>query len=174
LQAYRDSPAGRVTVGPDARISQLLARPSPGSTVCDLLAQIVTSLNVDGNVFIGKWRGADGGVVQLVVFDPGMCTVRLKGQVVTYTVLAYGGVVETGPSDILHIKSSVSIDHLRGVSPITQYQMAMGLNASLQASAKAFVDQGSRPSTSGPPSSAATSTALTPPSSCSAASATAS
>ena len=145
LKAYRNMPTGRVEVGPDARISQLLARPFPGATICDILAQIVQSLNTDGNSFVGKWR-QDGQVVQLGVFDPQMVQIRLMNGVLVYTVGYYGGSVETGPEDILHIRSSVSLDHLRGVSPIVQCKMAMGLNASLSTSAKAFMDQGSRPS----------------------------
>jgi HK97 family phage portal protein len=146
LEAYRNTPDGRVEVGPDARISQLLARPFPGCTLPDLLGQIMQSLAVDGNCFIGKWRGADGSVVQLGVFDPQMVQIRLMNQVIIYTVGYYGGSIETGPEDILHIRGSVSLDHLRGVSPIMQCAMAMGLNASLSASAKKFQDQGSRPS----------------------------
>lgn len=146
LEAYRDTPTGPVEVGFDSRISRLLERPSPGSTVCDLLGLIVTSLQVDGNCFLAKYRGEDGGVVQLGVFDPNQVTVRRVGQVIEYTIGSIGGVITTGPQDILHIRSSVSLDHLRGISPVTQCKMAMSLNASLQASAKTFYEQGSHPS----------------------------
>lgn len=146
LEAYRATATGRQQVGPDARISQLLARPVPGSTVCDLLAQIVQSLQVDGNAFVGKFRDADGNIVQLGVFDPQMVQVMLHGQVITYIVGYSGGSVEVGPEDILHIRSSVSLDHLRGVSPITYCAAAMGLNASLGVSAQNLMSQGSRPS----------------------------
>ena len=146
LEVFRDTPTGRQEVGPDARISQLLARPMPGQTVCDFLAQVVQSLVTNGSAFIGKWRNADGQVAMLGVFDPQMVQVRMLANIIVYTVGYYGGSVETGPDDILHVRSSVSLDHLRAVSPIGQCQMAMGLNASLATSAKAFMDQGSRPS----------------------------
>jgi len=146
LEPFRDTPSGRVEVGPDARISQLLRRPAPGQTLCDLVAMIVQSLLVDGNAFIGKFTDDSGTIVQLACFDPAMVQVRLHGQIVTYIAGYSGGSIETGPDDILHIRSSVTLDHLRGVSPITQCAMAMGLNASLSASAQNLMDQGSRPS----------------------------
>jgi HK97 family phage portal protein len=146
LNVYRTTSTGRQAVGPDARISQLLARPSPGCTVCDLLGKMTQALCVDGNCFLGKWKNSDGEIAMLDVFDPQMVQIRMLANLVIYTVGYYGGSIETGPEDILHIRSSVSLDHLRGISPIGQCAMAMGLNASLATSAKAFMDQGSRPS----------------------------
>ena len=40
----------------------------------------------------------------------------------------------------------MSADGLRGMSPVTQCRVALGLSSSLQQSAKAFTEQGSRPS----------------------------
>src|SRR5829696_664674 len=55
------------------------------------------------------------------------------------------GRTEHGPDDILHIKG-MSVDGLRGLSPVAQCRIALGLSSSLQASAKAYTDHGSKPS----------------------------
>ena len=62
-----------------------------------------------------------------------------------YTISTTKGLVEVGPSDVLHIKG-MSLDGLRGLSPVTQCRVALGLSSSLQQSAKVFTEQGSKPS----------------------------
>jgi HK97 family phage portal protein len=147
LDAMRDTPDGRVPAGPDARISQLLARPMPGSTLPDLLGQIVTSLNLHGEAFVGKYR-SDATIVQLGLLDPASVHVQLKGRQIIYTLATLEqGLVDVGPADVLHVKGAItSPDGLRGLSPIGQCRAALGLAAGLATSAQAFVEQGSRPS----------------------------
>jgi HK97 family phage portal protein len=144
LHVYRRTEAGRVPAGPDSRAVQLLDRPAPGSTGVDLISQIMVSLNVNGDAFIGKFR-SDGEIVQLGLLDPASIEVELKGQRIIYTVNAPTGRSEHGPGDILHVKA-MSADGLRGMSPVTQCRTALGLSSSLQVSAKTFTEQGSRPS----------------------------
>src|SRR5215218_7722493 len=69
LHAYRRTDAGRVPAGDNARVVQLLTRPSPGSTGVDLISQIVVHLNVFGDAFVGLYR-ADGEIVQLGLLPP--------------------------------------------------------------------------------------------------------
>ena len=144
LHVYRKTPAGRVRAGNDQRAVQLLGRPSPGSTGVDLISQIVVHLNVFGECLIGKYR-ADGEIVQLGLIHPDSVQVELRGQTVVYTLSTARGQVEVGPSDVLHVKG-MSLDGLRGLSPVAQCRVALGLSSSLQASAKAFTEHGSRPS----------------------------
>src|SRR5215204_1959419 len=66
LKAYRRLPEGRVPAGDNARIVQLLRRPSPGSTGVDLISQVMTHLAIFGECFIGKYR-ADEEIVQLAL-----------------------------------------------------------------------------------------------------------
>jgi HK97 family phage portal protein len=135
LHAYRRTPAGRVPVGPDGRAAALLQRPSPGSTSVDLISQVLVHLNVHGDCFIGKYR-ADNEIVHLACIPPESVQVELRGQRVVYTLDTLHGRTEHGPEDILHIKA-MSLDGLRGMSPVTQCRVALGLSSSLQASAKA-------------------------------------
>src|SRR5205085_1609332 len=84
-------------------------------------------------------------IVQLGLISPETVQVDLHGQTIVYTLSTHRGLVEVGPSDVLHIKG-MSMDGLRGLSPVTQCRVALGLSSSLQASAKAFTDHGSKPS----------------------------
>ncbi len=144
LHVYRRTTAGRVRAGSDSRAVQLLNRPSPGSTGVDLISQVVTHLNVFGECFIAKYR-SDDTIVQLGLIHPDSVQVELRGQRVVYTLSTARGQTEHGPSDILHVKG-LSLDGLRGLSPVAQCRTALGLSSSLQASAKAFTEHGSRPS----------------------------
>jgi len=144
LHAYRRTPQGRVPAGENSRIVQLLQRPSPGSTSVDLISQVMVHLNIYGDAFVGLYR-SDGEIVQLGLIHPESVQVELQGQRVVYTLSTAKGLVEVGPEDILHVKG-MSLDGLRGLSPVTQCRIALGLSSSLQQSAKVFTEQGSRPS----------------------------
>lgn len=115
LHAHRKTPQGRVPAGENARIVQLLQRPSPGSTGVDLISQVMVHLNVHGDAFIGKYR-SDREIVQLACIPPDSIQVELRGQRIVYTLDTLHGRTEHGPEDILHIKG-MSLDGLRGLSP---------------------------------------------------------
>ena len=83
LHAYRRTAMGRVEAGPDARISQLLARPAPGSTIADLLSPTMVHLNTFGEAFVGKYR-SEGEIVQLGLIDPTTVDVELRGRRIVY------------------------------------------------------------------------------------------
>ena len=144
LHVYRRTPQGRLPAADNARAGQLLKRPSPGSTGVDLVSQILVHLNVYGEAFVGKYR-SDGEIVQLALISPESIQVELHGQRIVYTLDTLKGRTEHGPDDILHVKG-MSLDGLRGLSPVTQCRVALGLSSSLQQSAKVFTEQGSRPS----------------------------
>jgi HK97 family phage portal protein len=143
LHVYRRTPSGRVPAGPDSRVVQLLQRPSPGSTIVDLISQIMVHLNIFGEAFVGKYR-SDSEIVQLGLISPDSVQVELHGRTITYVLDTVHGRTEHGPEDILHIKG-MSVDGLRGLSPVAQCRIALGLSSSLQVSAKTFTEQGSRP-----------------------------
>lgn len=143
LHAYRRTTAGRVRAGDDSRAVQLLAKPSPGSTGVDLISQVMVHLNVYGEAFIGKWR-VDREIVQLALISPESVQVELRGRRIVYLLDTVKGRTEHGPDDILHVKG-MSLDGLRGLSPVTQCRVALGLSSSLQQSGKTFTEQGSKP-----------------------------
>ena len=144
LHVFRRTDAGRIAAGPDSRAVQLLRRPSPGSTGVDLISQVLVHLNVHGDAFLGKFR-SDGEIVQLGLIPPESVQVELRGQRIVYVLDTLHGRTEHGPEDICHLKG-MSLDGLRGLSPVTQCRVALGLSSSLQESARQFFEQGSRPS----------------------------
>lgn len=144
LHVYRKTAAGRVSAGDQSRAVQLLRRPSPGSTGVDLISQMMVHLNIYGEVFLAKWR-RDNEIVQLGLISPESVQVELRGQRVIYTLSTVHGETEHGPDDILHVKG-MSLDGLRGMSPVTQCRVALGLSSSLQKSARQFFAHGSKPS----------------------------
>jgi HK97 family phage portal protein len=145
LHAYRRTDQGRIPAGDNARISQLLRRPMPGSTRVDLVSQVVTHMQLHGECFVGKYRNRDGEIAQLGLLHPETIQVELRGQRVVYLLDTIKGRTEHGPDDILHVKA-MSEDGLRGLSPVTQCRTALGLSSSLLQSAKQFTEEGSRPS----------------------------
>ena len=146
VRAYRNTGSGRVQVGPDARVSRLLERPSPGSTSADLFSQVMVHLNTHGNAFLGKFRGADGEIVSLSLIPPDQVNVVLRGQTIGYVVwLPNQDTTEFGLSDILHIKG-MSSDGLVGLSPVTCARLALTLGSNLQEASRQYFLNGSRPS----------------------------
>jgi HK97 family phage portal protein len=144
LHVYRRTEQGRQPAGDNARAVQLLQRPAPGSTGVDLISQVMVHLNVYGEAFVGKWR-EDREIVQLALISPETIQVELRGRRIVYMLDTLKGRSEHGPDDLLHIKG-MSLDGLRGLSPVAQCRVALGLSSSLQQSAKSFTEHGSAPS----------------------------
>jgi HK97 family phage portal protein len=143
LHVYRRTTAGRVPAGDSARAVQLLQRPTPGSTGVDLVSTTMVHLAVYGEAFWGLYR-ADGEIVQIGCISPESVSVELRGQRVIYTLSTQQGLVDVGTDDVLHFRG-MSMDGLRGLSPVTQCRLALGLSASLQESARQFFENGSKP-----------------------------
>jgi HK97 family phage portal protein len=136
VRAYRRTDQGRVRAGPDSRIERLLERPSPGSTSADLFSQVMVHLNINGNAYVGKFRGADGEIVSLSLLPPDLVDVELRGQTIVYRIaLPDQDTTEFGLSDVCHIKAMTGIDGLRGLSPVTQARLALTLSATFKSQA---------------------------------------
>jgi HK97 family phage portal protein len=102
-------------------------------------------LNVYGEAFVGKYRNPDGEIGQLGLLPPETVQVERRGSRIVYLLDTLKGRTEHGPEDILHVKG-MSEDGLRGLSPVTQCRIALGLSSSLQQSAKSYTEHGSAPS----------------------------
>jgi phage portal protein BeeE len=89
VHVFRRTSAGRVRVGDEARAVQLLNRPSPGATACDLFGTAMAHLLVNGNAFVAKYR-SDAEIVQLGLIDPRQVEVELRGQQVVYVITTNG------------------------------------------------------------------------------------
>jgi HK97 family phage portal protein len=146
---YRRTPTGRIPVGDDQRLAALLRMPSPGSTSADLFGCIMADLQTHGNAYVGKYRGADGEIVQLGCLDPSQMRLEVRGQTIAYLYSRLDRVQELTLRDLVHIRGMTSSHHyggLIGLSPVAQCRLALSLSASLQDAAVQFVANGARPS----------------------------
>ena len=146
-KVYRRAPQGRIPAGEDQRLVQLLRRPAPGSTSADLFSDVMVSLLLDGNAFIGKFR-AEGSIVQLGVLDPQTVEVERVGARILYKLSQRSGIVEVGPEDVLHIRAMGSPHDggLRGLSPVRQAMRVLQLNQGLVDYLASWIGNDARPS----------------------------
>ncbi len=144
LVAYRRTSAGRTRA--DGALADLLRRPAPATTQANLIGQAMAHLQLYGNVFFGKFRGADGRVEQLALLHPDRVTVELKAGQPQYTVNdGLGRQSEHGVEDVIHVRA-LGTDGLLGLSPVRQCRLALGLSQSLSEHAASFFENGARPS----------------------------
>jgi HK97 family phage portal protein len=138
LEAYSDTGATteRVTDSPTAK---LLRRPSPALTQPSFTAQVMTHLSLFGESFLGKYRDANGEVAQLVPLAPDQIEVTeiVGGQpTFKYQRQTLPPVENLTLDDLIWIKG-VSLDGIRGASPIRVCREAMALGKSLSEAAAA-------------------------------------
>lgn len=125
--------------------SRLLGRPAPAVTQAMLIAQLVTHLNLHGEAFIAKYRGESGEITQLGLLSPERVGVELKGGLPFYTVTTEDGRVGTYTTgDVIHVRG-LTLDGLRGLSPVRQAREALGLAGALAAHGSAVFANGATP-----------------------------
>jgi HK97 family phage portal protein len=126
LRVYQGEGTARTaTRGP---LALLLERPSPGNTGPNLIAQIVASIALQGNGYIGKVRNARGAIEQIVMIPPERVSIEVVEGEPFYRV-AYDapiGDVLHSTFDVLHIKLA-SLDGVHGLSPLQHARESMGL-----------------------------------------------
>jgi HK97 family phage portal protein len=142
LIAYRRTSEGRVRAG--GQTQELLDNPAPATTTSGLVGQIVTTLNLQGNCFLAKYRNRDGRVAVLALLAPETVTVELERGQPVYTVLQEDGVAKVGPEDVLHIRAPLSEDGVYGLSPIRQARDTLGLSRALTDHATDTLRRGAR------------------------------
>jgi HK97 family phage portal protein len=136
----------RVRVTPTAR---LLRRPSPTLTQTAFVAGTVAYMALWGEAFIPKLRAANGDVKALGAWiHPARVVVetRADGEPLYRISTGYGSELEGtfNRRDILHVQR-LTMDGLRGVSPIAQAMEALGLSVALQRHAARWFRNGAVP-----------------------------
>jgi HK97 family phage portal protein len=126
------------------RIADLLNRPSPAATQANLIGTIAGHLVTRGNCYVGKFRGPDGIVDQLVCLPPQSVIVELDAGEPVYTYLSLQGSQRLTSADVLHIRG-LSLDGIVGISPITQARQAVSLANNLSSHADSFAKNSGRP-----------------------------
>lgn len=142
LHVYRRTPNGRQRL--TGGLSDLLERPAPGMTQANFIAQAVGSLALRGEAFVGKFRkGAE--IVQLRMLPVDRIAVELVRGEPRYTLTHDSGRQTThGTDDIMHLRG-LSVDGIRGLSPIAQAREALGLASALEEHASALFANSATP-----------------------------
>jgi HK97 family phage portal protein len=141
LHAFRRTEQGRERV-----VAERLQEPAPGLTKGTFVAWAVASLALHGEALIGKYRG-DGGEVRMIgLLDPTLVGMEVgpDGEPIYSYVNADGEPVVLFRQDVIHARL-MTLDGLRGVSPIRQCRDALVLSASLSKHASESASGGYRP-----------------------------
>jgi len=141
LHAYRRTAQGRQRVE-----AERLDEPSPGMPQGTFVAQAVASLALHGEALIGKYRGPDDDVQMVGLLDPSLVGMEVgpDGEPVYTYVNALGEPVVLFRRDVIHARL-MTLDGLRGVSPIRQCRDALGLASALTKHASESATGGYRP-----------------------------
>lgn len=146
LHVYRQGDRGRVRAD-DTAAARLLRNPAPAITQSAFVGHLTTSLALFGEGFIGLMNDGDGQVGQLGIFAPDRVTVQTEGGMPLYGVTTDDGrYLVLDRQSIVHVRLPLSLDGVRGMSPITTLRESIGYASALQAHGSQFIAQGGRPS----------------------------
>lgn len=146
LIPYRRAGESRVRLR-SGRLAGLLDRPAPGKPGYALLADVMASLQLHGDAFVAKYRDEDGEVSQLGVLDPTRIKVEVRGGMPLYEIQPKVGERQTVTErDVLHVRSPLSLDGIRGLSPVSAARQAVESAAAVATHTAATFRNGARPS----------------------------
>jgi len=146
LHTYRRTSAGRVRAD-ETLAARLLSRPAPAVTQSNFVGQLVAHLVLHGEAFIVIYEDSDGRPAQLALLPPNVVSVAIeRGGVPLYQWADdLGNPIVAGTEHVIHVKG-MSIDGLRGVSPVREAREALGFASALATTGSAFFANGARPS----------------------------
>lgn len=146
LHTYRRAIDGGRERADDSLAASLLRRPAPGVTQANLIAQLMAHLALYGEGFVGLYRGEDAAVFQLGLIAPEAVEVEIVGGEPFYTVTTADGrraILTT--ADVIHVRG-LSLDGVRGASPVRLCREALGHAAAVAEHGSRFFRNGARPS----------------------------
>jgi HK97 family phage portal protein len=114
---------------------------NPNFTSFDFKHRLVTSLLLDGNTFILCLRDSSGNVVETRVLDPQKVEIHSgpMGEPV-YHVKTTDGVTILGTDDIVHMTLFATNENHRGLSPIENHKVTLGLASATQVFSAKFYE----------------------------------
>jgi HK97 family phage portal protein len=141
--AERGEARERITGG---RTVELLARPMPDMPGYTLVADVVRSLLTAGSCWVLKWREEER-VAQLSVADPQRCAIEVVGNRLLHTIaLPDGRYVRLDERDVTYIRGPLSLDGIRGLSPLAAAREALGSAEAIGKEVHAQFENSGRPS----------------------------
>ena len=145
LIAYRRTAQGRERHA--GALADLLTRPAPAVPAYAFLGHLATSIVMHGDAFVALYRDGDGVIFQLGVLDPTRVQVEVRGGLPLYTITTLQGRRETVTDhDVLHIRSPLTLDGVRGLSPIAACREAVETSAAMSRHAARTMANDARPS----------------------------
>lgn len=144
LRVLRETPEGPVeTTGTAAEA--LLARPSDGMAASAWRGQLGTHLALYGEALIAKWRDGAGEVVELALLDPRSVEVKRVGRRRLFVWHDERGVRhELTTGDVIHVIGPLTVDGIRGSSPIIDAPLAFEVHRAVVEHAARTFSAGTR------------------------------
>lgn len=144
LHVYRRGPDGGRERA-QTPTADRLRRPAPTVTQASFIGHLMLTLALHGNAFVGVFRDAAGAVQQLALIGPDRVAVRVIGGMVLYDVTLENGDQQTvTSSDVIHVRSNLSLDGILGISPVSQAREALGLSRALADHGSSTAKNGAR------------------------------
>lgn len=144
LKTYR--PGEQRVDAAGSLLARLLDRPAPGVTTPALVGQILTSVLLHGDSFVGIFVDERGTPAQFGLLDPSAVEVRQRAGRVEYVLMSGEGVVSLTERDVIHVRAPLSMPgSLRGCSPVQWLAASLGENKALGRSAVSFAERAPRP-----------------------------
>lgn len=139
LKSYKDTDTGRnIIPATPGSTASLLRQPAPGVSQANLIASTLAHLNLSGEAFWLKFRDPSERISQLGILRPSRVeSIDLENGEPVYRVVAGDGSTIAGRftrRDILHIRG-MTLDGVRGVSPIGQARDGIGVGMALEEAA---------------------------------------
>jgi len=126
--------------------AEILRAPSAGTTQSAFIATAMSHLLLQGNSFLGKYRGPDGRVEQLIPVGPERVLVERRHGRIVFTISDdRGHQSEHGLDDVIHVRA-LSLDGLTGVSPLRMMRHTLELNNATRDASIALFRNSARPS----------------------------
>ena len=146
LHCYRRTDAGRERAD-TTLAARLFRRPAPGVTQSALIGHVMTSLALWGETFVALYRNGEGTIEQLGIFAPDRVTVDARGGLPLYGVTTDDGrYLVLDSQHVIHVRGPMTLDGVRGVSPISQVREAFGYAGALVEYGASVMENGARPS----------------------------
>jgi len=116
---------------------------NPNFTSFDFKHRLISSLMIDGNVFVLALRDSSGNVIETRILDPQKCEILTgeKGEPI-YKITTSEGTSTLGTDSIVHIPLFATGENHRGLSPIEHHRVTLGLASATQLFGAKFYEQG--------------------------------
>jgi len=145
LKVYRDDGAGRVSAA-DTPYGRLLGRPSTLIDPYTFWHWVSSTVNIQGEAFLGKQRDPGGRPVELVPLHPQFVHSEVRGDKVRWWYQSSVATFEIARRDLVHFKLFDPDNFTRGMSPLEPLRSTLDNEQGSVRANSALWRNGGRPS----------------------------